>query len=188
MPLQSSGPITMSDIAGEFGGSAPYSLSSYYRGGGLVPNITENNSIPTSGAISMSNFYNTYGAPTGYDVGAGSYEDLNPFGGGANLVVLFNTNGVLQIAGAVFGMLYEGTWVTPQGFAPGSYHIRADIQFGSFSSGITGTDLPLTSSVGWTKFLNSAGDETVQALFTLKDGFGGNTLTSGVISLRVGSV
>ena len=57
MTLQSSGAISLSNIAGEFGGSTPHSLSEYYRGGGLVPNITPNNSIPTSGQISMSQFY-----------------------------------------------------------------------------------------------------------------------------------
>tara|TARA_B100000073_G_scaffold299885_2_gene266037 strand:- start:37246 stop:37875 length:630 start_codon:yes stop_codon:yes gene_type:complete len=39
MALQSSGSvIKMSQIATEFGGSAPHSLSEYYKNGGLVPN------------------------------------------------------------------------------------------------------------------------------------------------------
>lgn len=37
MTLQTSGPISILDIANEFGGSAPHSLSEYYKGGGLVP-------------------------------------------------------------------------------------------------------------------------------------------------------
>ena len=57
MALQSSGTISLNDIAGEFGGSTPHSLSEYYRGGGNVPNSTANNSIPTSGQISFSQFY-----------------------------------------------------------------------------------------------------------------------------------
>lgn len=47
----------MNTIAGEFGGSVPHSLSEYYRGGGLVPNTPTNAAIPTSGTISMGNFY-----------------------------------------------------------------------------------------------------------------------------------
>lgn len=47
----------MANIATEFGGSQPHSLSEYYSGGGLVPSNT--GSIPTSGAISMSQFYGT---------------------------------------------------------------------------------------------------------------------------------
>lgn len=55
MALQSSGAISLSDIQTEFGGSNPISLSEYYRGGSYV---TDNNtSVPTSGTITMSNFY-----------------------------------------------------------------------------------------------------------------------------------
>jgi|SRR6478736_10246567 len=57
MALPSSGTMTLAMIAGEFGGSTPHSLSEYYRGGGLVPNIPANSGIPTSGSISFSHFY-----------------------------------------------------------------------------------------------------------------------------------
>lgn len=57
MTLPASGQLSMSQIAAEFGGSVPHSLSEYYRGGGLVPNTPGNAGIPTSGAISLSNFY-----------------------------------------------------------------------------------------------------------------------------------
>ena len=59
MALQTSGTISLNDIAGEFGAvnGTPHSLSEYYRGGGAVPNSTANNSIPTSGQISFSQFY-----------------------------------------------------------------------------------------------------------------------------------
>lgn len=57
MALPSSGTLSINDIAGEFGGSAPHSLSEYYRGGGLVPNSSLNSNIPTSGQIKISDFY-----------------------------------------------------------------------------------------------------------------------------------
>jgi hypothetical protein len=57
MTLPSSGAITIAQIAAEFGGSTPHSLSEYYRSGGLVPNVSTNLNIPTSGQISLSNFY-----------------------------------------------------------------------------------------------------------------------------------
>jgi len=56
MPLQASGAITLAQIQTEFGGSNPISLNEYYRGTGSVTN--NNTNIPTSGTISMSNFYN----------------------------------------------------------------------------------------------------------------------------------
>ena len=58
MTLPASGVISLLDLQNEFGGSNPIGLNEYYRGGGLVPNISQNASIPTSGAISVSNFYN----------------------------------------------------------------------------------------------------------------------------------
>lgn len=50
-------PISINTIVGEFGGTAPHSLSEYYRGGGLVPNTPGNANISTSGAIPMGGFY-----------------------------------------------------------------------------------------------------------------------------------
>jgi hypothetical protein len=57
MALQGSGAISIGNLATEFGGSTPHSLSEYYRGGGLVPNTGTNANVPTSGQISLSQFY-----------------------------------------------------------------------------------------------------------------------------------
>ena len=48
MALQSSGPISLNDVAGEFSGSTPHSLSEYY---GVA------SGVPGSGTISLSDFY-----------------------------------------------------------------------------------------------------------------------------------
>lgn len=65
MALPTSGPLSLSDIQGEFGGSNPISLNEYYAGGGLVPSGTSgtNGPVPTSGTISISNFYGTSNVP-----------------------------------------------------------------------------------------------------------------------------
>ena len=56
MPVTSSGLIRLSgDIVAEFGGSAPHGLSEYYRGAGIVGST--NTGVPTSGAVSFSDFY-----------------------------------------------------------------------------------------------------------------------------------
>ena len=55
MAIQSSGLITLQDIEDEFGGTGSISLSEYYRNGVYV--TSNNTSVPTSGAISLSNFY-----------------------------------------------------------------------------------------------------------------------------------
>ena len=55
MTLPASGIIKLSDIQTEFGGANPIGLSEYYRGGAYV--TSNNTSVPTSGAISLTNFY-----------------------------------------------------------------------------------------------------------------------------------
>ena len=57
MALQTSGAISLANIQSEFSGSNPISISEYYRGGTYVVNSSANSSIPTSGQISLSNFY-----------------------------------------------------------------------------------------------------------------------------------
>jgi hypothetical protein len=57
MALPSSGVLTLNDIQTEFGGTNPIDLSEYYRGGSLVPDTALNAGIPTSGVISVTDFY-----------------------------------------------------------------------------------------------------------------------------------
>ena len=61
MALPTSGPLTLSDIQTEFGGSNPISLSEYYAGGANVPAGTTGTygAVPSSGQISIQNFYGT---------------------------------------------------------------------------------------------------------------------------------
>jgi hypothetical protein len=55
MTLQASGVITMDDIVGEFGGTAPHGLKEYYRNGGVVGSTNTN--VPTTGVIGLKDFY-----------------------------------------------------------------------------------------------------------------------------------
>jgi hypothetical protein len=58
MALPSSGSVSFSAIQTEFGGSNPISISEYYRAGSFVAdNIPANANIPTSGQISVNQFY-----------------------------------------------------------------------------------------------------------------------------------
>ena len=57
MALQTSGEISLFDIRDEFGQSNPVNLLDYYRGGGIVPDVDANSNVPTSGAISIQDFY-----------------------------------------------------------------------------------------------------------------------------------
>ncbi len=79
MALQSSGTITLNDIAGEFGAvnGTPHSLSEYYRGGGAVPDSSTNSSIPTSGTIRFSNFYGGANVTVLGDIGISSHTNIS---------------------------------------------------------------------------------------------------------------
>lgn len=75
MTLPSSGPLSIGDIAGEFGGGGgPINLNNYYAGGPHVPSGTSgvNGPVPSSGPLSMSAFYGTaaYGPFTAASAGA----------------------------------------------------------------------------------------------------------------------
>lgn len=72
MALQSSGAISLNDIATEFGGSTPHSLSEYY---GVA------DGIPSSGTISMSQFYGATAQTTHSITGNGA----NLFGSTASI-------------------------------------------------------------------------------------------------------
>ena len=65
MALQTSGPISLSNIRDEFN---PFflgtvELSDFYKGGGLVPNTPANSDIPFVGPIALSDFYGASAAP-----------------------------------------------------------------------------------------------------------------------------
>jgi hypothetical protein len=60
MAIQSSGAISISELATEFGGSVPHALSEYYRDAGLVPG--NNTNVPTSGAVALTDFYGSVAA------------------------------------------------------------------------------------------------------------------------------
>lgn len=68
MPLQTSGAISLEDLQTEFGGSNPIGIEEYYRGGGLVPDSTTNAGVPTSGAISLEDFYGASSAPASVSI------------------------------------------------------------------------------------------------------------------------
>jgi hypothetical protein len=57
MALPSSGPISLSMIQTEFGGSNPIALSEYYKNGPYVTATDYAPNVPTSGPIALSNFY-----------------------------------------------------------------------------------------------------------------------------------
>ena len=73
MSIPSSGPVSFTTIQTEFGGSNPIGMNEYYAGGAYVPSGTSGTygAVPSSGAISVKNFYGTSSAtvPTAPTIG-----------------------------------------------------------------------------------------------------------------------
>ena len=61
MALPDSGEIKLSQLATNFGGSAPHGLKEYYRGGGSVSDNAANSTVPQSGELSLKDFYSSAG-------------------------------------------------------------------------------------------------------------------------------
>ena len=62
MAIKSSGSLTFTEIEAEWDNASPFSLSEFYSGGSTVYSGAadgDGNAIPSSGAISFSNFYDT---------------------------------------------------------------------------------------------------------------------------------
>lgn len=57
MALQGSGAISFDDLRTEYSNSGSIALGEMYRGGSFVANHSNNGDVPTSGAISLEDFY-----------------------------------------------------------------------------------------------------------------------------------
>ena len=78
MPIKSSpAPLAISEIATEFSDPAPHEMSEFHRGAGLVNDVAQNSSVPTSGAIKIGDFYGCGNAVT-VACPAGNNTDVAP--------------------------------------------------------------------------------------------------------------
>jgi len=127
MPLQTSGPISLLDIAGEFGGGQPHAISEYYRNGGLVPSNAYNSSIPTRGVIAFSNFYGARASGFEYRMSEDSWNQNNG--------VFYSTPGAYNqrffasyttpvCQGATFSGQAEVGWISYGGYYLGFAAVR----------------------------------------------------------------
>ena len=55
-----SGTISLSGLRTFFGDSGSIALGDLYKGGSLVPNISQNSGVPTSGEIEIADLYGVY--------------------------------------------------------------------------------------------------------------------------------
>ena len=137
MALQSSGAVKLSEIQTEFTGSNPISMSEYYRGAGYVTG--NNTTVPTSGAISVSNFYGTkrefaFTISTSYT----TTQDLRTLAlaagwdGAAPVVATIASGVTIRGAAGVGAVSYEGS-----NNIPGSAGATGLTVTGSFPAGVS---------------------------------------------------
>ena len=154
MALPSSGPLTLANIQTEFGGSNPISLSEYYAGGSFVPAGTTGTygAVPSSGAISIRNFYGTT---------AVTIDFLDEF---VSATAFFSAQAGYQIAGTTFGGLDAGNtyqiinysfpyspyqWITPTSQAA-NYEVYAILTGGdTLTSGTLNAWVAVSGNPAW---------------------------------------
>lgn len=149
MPLPSSGPLSLNDIQTEFGGTNPISINEYYAGGSFVPAGTSgtNGPVPSSGTISISNFYGT----TKVVISISNQNIIDATGGARSATAGYRlTSGgqAQSLVNVTFTNLEQ--WCTPTSEA-GNYEARVTVNVGSLSSGTTGTWVALSTTQTWTR-------------------------------------
>jgi hypothetical protein len=168
MPLPTSGPLSLNDIKGEFGGPTSPSLGDYYAGGTYVPAGTSgtNGAVPSSGTISISNFYGTssvvveffsrFISGTAFSSAEAGYQIVGTTGGGLSAgndyeFVNFNfpTN--------------PNQWITPTSQAA-NYEVYATFNGGdTLSGGTLNTWVAVSTNPAW--YLNASGSNVYRTTY-----------------------
>lgn len=163
MPLQSSGQISLSQIAAEFGGSAPHSLSEYYDRG----------SSPASGAIASSDFYGQ-GALSFTHLGSITDLDDMIFSGDVNAASLTSSD-VLVLVSTYEG--YSGTAAyTVNGYNATARVTVTPVQANNQFAGLYIGTRPVTGTI--------AGDSSLTIAQTTNPG-ANNSFRAGVAAFRL---
>lgn len=165
MTLPSSGSLSLSQIQGEFGGSNPISLSEYYAGGSYVPAGTSGTygAVPSSGTISIRNFYGTSAAVVNFsdhtvyaaDFGSAQagYQIFGSGAGSGNAYQFVNFGGLTLVE----------QWVTPTS-AAGDYEVYVTNTGSAISGGTLNSWVALTGNPAWYLDVYGSGTSLVSYL------------------------
>lgn len=179
MSIPTSGPIGMSTIASEFGGSTPHAMSEYRPGSGLVPSGTSGSSgsIPTTGPITIAQFRGSTNNPV--VLNNHNIVDNGAFGAGATAQFRLLNNGVADNGSSAFG----GEWL-PSG-TPSQYSVYAQRTGGSpVTSGTMDTWLNLGTSRAWFDSVSPSGSMSTTLLLTIRRDSTGAHLRAATIYLE----
>lgn len=135
MAIPASGPLSLSNIQTEFGGTNPISLNEYYAGGGLVPAGTTGTygAVPSSGAISIRNFYGTTAFTAVFNNAENIQLEARASSGqrpDVQATYTINTDATCTKFGnpSLFPGFGPTAWGTPTGGTPGNnFEVRLDV-------------------------------------------------------------
>jgi hypothetical protein len=163
MTLQTSGPISLLDIQGEWGGSAPISLGEYYAGGIYVPfgTIGSNSPVAASGAINMASFYGTTTGTVSFN--DQSVSDLRL--GTSYAEYQLNTDG-RAYANKPSGSTLLEQWCFPTQQSAG-FDVYATLTSGNLTSGPLGAWVSLQTTRSWRVETAFSGD-SIFAVLTIQ--------------------
>ena len=128
MAVRSSGRLTFSEIASEFGDTVPHRMSEFVRGGSRVPNAGPNSNIPTA-------------------INSGRMR-FNHFFGAVNVIAYTASNGTNLNASTAFG----SSWTDN---VPKELIIPSGVTIGSSSTGTAALILP--TGMGGTLTIKNSG-------------------------------
>ncbi len=189
MTLPASGTITLSQIAAEFGGTAPHNLTEYYRGGTYVANTPANSGIPTSGAIKLTDFYgaSAFSAVSRTYTTGSSATETAPAGCSNVLIGVWGGGGAGGGCGRFSGVGGDGG--SAGGFAYSSYAISGG-QTLTYTVGAGGTVSGLTSNPGGASSVSS-GTKTITTMTAnggAANGGSGGSASGGTSQNTTGTV
>lgn len=175
MALANTGPLSLSDIQTEFGGSDPISLSEYYAAA---------TGVPASGTISISDFYGTSAAFIGLD--PSYYLEVFKVSPEGSVSAIFSLESdgdiVFYNDGAPLDL---GDWVSPKSAAPGPYSVRVVVTSGTLDAGNTNVWESLTISREWNITQTGIGIRSVIFELSISDDGGTTVLDTTEVTMQV---
>ena len=186
MPLPSSGPLSLANIQTEFGGSNPISLSEYYAGGANVPAGTTGTygAVPSSGAISIRNFYGTTKVIISI-----SNQFIGYSSGGLTSATagyrLTNAGQVDQLEQFTYSNLEQ--WCTPTSQAT-NYEVYASLVYGTVYGDPTDTWLLLTNTRSWNVSAPTGGYEQAELFVEIRRTGTTTVLDSATITITADAI
>lgn len=172
MAITGTVPVSLSDLAAEYGVSAPYSLTDFLGKPGA----------PASPPVSITDYLGLASTTiTLDDELAGHIDPGNPTSAG----IRYESDGdVITLSGGVG--TDAGDWISPKAAAPGSYEIRATLNSGTSPTGsAVGSWLALSTNREWSLSATAGTMKTCQ--LTIEIRLGATVLDSCTVTIVANS-